>query len=172
MAIYALGEKAPKIHPDAYVHPEATVIGDVEIGKHSTIWPSTVIRADYGSVLIGDETSIQDGSVIHATAGLITRIGSRCVVGHLAHLEGCTVEDDVLIGSGSVVLHRVVVEHHSLVGANSVVTNDTRIPSFSMALGVPARIIADRVREGSFSIIVSNYVENGQRYKKELRRLD
>lgn len=172
MAIYALGETAPKIHPNAYVHPEATIIGDVTLGSNSTVWPNAVIRADYAPIEIGDDTSIQDGTVIHATAGLVTRIGSRCVIGHLAHLEGCMVSDDVLIGSGSVVLHRVVAEPHCLVGANSVVTNDTHIPSHAMALGVPARIFPDRVKEGSFSKIVSNYIENAVRYRTYLKRID
>ncbi len=172
MAIYALGKKSPRIHSDAYIHPDATVIGDVKIGRYSTVWPGTVIRADYGTIIIGDETSVQDGTVIHATAGLVTQIGSRCVIGHLAHLEGCTVADDVLIGSGSIVLHRAVVERHSLVGANSVVTNDMTVPSFSMALGVPAKIFADRVGKGSFGVIVANYVANGKLYKADLRRVD
>ena len=172
MAIYALGDLVPKIHPDAFIHPDAIVIGDITIGSNSTVWPMAVLRADYGAIIIGDDTSIQDGTVIHASAGLGTVIGSRCVIGHLAHLEGCVVEDDALIGSGSIVLHRALVESNALVGANSVVTNDTIIPSYSMALGAPARIIPDRVKKGSFALIVSNYVENGKRYKTSLRRID
>ncbi|TAN20425.1 MAG: gamma carbonic anhydrase family protein [Actinomycetota bacterium] len=172
MAIYALGDNVPKIHSDAFIHPDAIVIGDVTIGPNSTIWPMAVLRGDYGAIVIGDDTSIQDGTVIHASAGLGTVIGSRCVVGHLAHLEGCTVKDDSLIGSGSIVLHRAIIESNALVGANSVVTNDTIIPSYSMALGVPAKIIRDRVKKDSFTMIVSNYVENGKRYKVDLRRID
>ncbi|MDA8081345.1 MAG: gamma carbonic anhydrase family protein [Actinomycetota bacterium] len=172
MAIYALGKKIPRIHSDAYIHADATVIGDVTIGKHSTVWPSAVIRADYGTIVIGDETSVQDGTVIHATAGLLTQIGSRCVIGHLAHLEGCSIADDVLIGSGSIVLHRAVVESHSLVGANSVVTNDMIVPSYAMALGVPAKIAPNRVKEGTFTAIVANYVANGKQYRTDLRRID
>ncbi len=172
MAIYALGDKYPKIHEDAYVHPAAVVIGDVEIGADSTVWPSAVLRADYGSVVVGTETSIQDGTVVHATAGLVTRIGSRCVIGHLAHLEGCTIEDDSLIGSGSIVLHRAIVESNSVVGANAVITNDMIVPAFSMALGVPAKISPNAVHRGMLSVIVENYVANGRRYKLELNRLD
>ena len=172
MAIYALGDNVPKIHSDAFVHPDAVVIGDVTIGQYSSVWPMAVLRADYGPINIGNETSVQDGTVIHASAGLATVIGSRCVIGHLAHLEGCTVEDDSLIGSGSIVLHRALVQSHSLVGANSVVTNGTTVPSYSMALGVPASIIPNRVKEGSFAVIVSNYVENGRRYKVGIKRVD
>lgn len=172
MAIYSLGNRTPKIHPEAFVHPDATLIGDVTIGMHSTIWPRAVLRGDYGAIIIGDATSIQDGTVIHATAELNTIVGSRCVVGHIAHLEGCTVQDDSLIGSGSVVLHRAIVQPHALVGANAVVTNDMIIPSFSMALGIPAKIFRDRVSKGQFQKSAESYVQNGIRYRNELRRLD
>lgn len=172
MAIYSLGSLTPQIHTDAFVHPDATVIGDVTIEQYATVWPNAVLRGDYGSIYIGSKTSIQDGTVVHATAEFSTRVGSRCVVGHVAHLEGCTIFDDVLIGSGSIVLHRAIVESHSLVGANAVITNDTTVPSFSMALGVPAKIFPGRVEEGQFSLSVENYIANGILYKKELRRLE
>ena len=100
MAIYALGDKVPNVHADAYVHPDATVIGDVTIGAGSSVWPSAVLRGDYGSITVGESTSIQDGTIVHATFDKPTTIGSRCVVGHLAHLEGCTIEDGALVGSG------------------------------------------------------------------------
>ena len=88
MAVYALGDAEPEIHPTAFVHPDAVVIGMVTIGAESTIWPSAVLRGDYGRIDVGERTSIQDGTVVHATAECFTVIGSRCVVGHLAHLEG------------------------------------------------------------------------------------
>ena len=88
------------------------------------------------------------------------------------HLEGCIIEDDALVGSGSVVLHRCRVHSHSLVGANAVVTNDTDVPSHAMALGIPAKIFADKVGEGEFLDSVNLYVENAKRYKTDLRRVD
>src|SRR5262249_60003683 len=110
MAIYALGASTPEIAPSAFVHPEATVIGDVTIGDESTIWPQAVLRGDYGKIVVGARTSIQDGAVIHCTEELDTFIGDDCVVGHLAHLECCVVEDGALVGTGSVVLHRALVQ--------------------------------------------------------------
>src|SRR5262249_8232579 len=110
MAIYALGASTPEIPPSAFVHPEATVIGDVTIGDESTIWPQAVLRGDYGKIVVGARTSIQDGAVIHCTEELDTFIGDDCVVGHLAHLECCVVEDGALVGTGSVVLHRALVQ--------------------------------------------------------------
>ena len=172
MPVYALGERVPDIHPDAFVHPDAVVIGAVTIGADASIWPTAVLRGDYGSISVGARTSVQDGTVVHATAELPTVIGADCVVGHNAHLEGCTVEDGCLVGSGSVVLHRAVVRTPSLVGAGAVVPNDMEVPSGAMALGVPAKLRPDVVQPGQFDVAAKGYVENGRRYRAELRRLD
>lgn len=172
MAVYAIGDAVPEIHPDAYIHPDATVIGQVSVGAGSTVWPGAVLRGDYGRISVGERTSIQDGTVVHATEILPTVIGSDCVVGHIAHLEGCVVEDGCLIGSGSVVLHRAVVRTGALVGANAVVSNGVEVPSRAMALGVPAKIRENAVPEGSFDDAVERYVANGKRYRQELRRID
>src|SRR5262245_29983731 len=110
MAVYALGDLVPQVHADAYVHPEAVVIGAVHIGAGASIWPAAVLRGDFGRIEIGRLSSIQDGTVVHTTAEWPTVVGSECVVGHNAHLEGCRIGDGCLIGSGSTVLNRVVVE--------------------------------------------------------------
>jgi carbonic anhydrase/acetyltransferase-like protein (isoleucine patch superfamily) len=170
--VYALGERVPQIDPTAFVHPDAVVIGDVRIGAESTVWPSAVLRGDHGTITVGARTSIQDGSVVHCTGELATTIGDRCVVGHQAHLEGCTVEDDCLVGSGSIVLHRAVVRRGALVGAAALVPNDTEVPARAMALGVPCRIREDAVEEGAFAYAVERYVANGHWYRAQLRRLD
>ena len=172
MPVYALGDRVPQIDPTAFVHPDAVVIGDVRIGPESTVWPTAVLRGDHGAIVVGAQTSIQDGTVVHCTASLATVIGDRCVVGHNAHLEGCTVEDDCLIGSGSVVLHRVVVRSGALVGAGALVPNGTEVPSRAMALGVPARMREDAVAEGAFAAAVATYVHNGHWYRADLKRLD
>jgi carbonic anhydrase/acetyltransferase-like protein (isoleucine patch superfamily) len=169
--VYALGERVPSIDASAFVHPDAVVIGHVTIGPQATIWPGAVLRGDYGDIYVGARTSVQDGSVVHATAELPTRIGAECVIGHIAHLEGCTVEDRCLVGSGSVVLHRAVVRTGALVGAGAVVPNDLDVPSYSMALGVPAKIRPDVMPEGAFAEAVDMYVANGKRYLAELRRI-
>ena len=140
MTLYALGDERPSIHPEAYLHPQAVLIGDVRIGPGSSVWPGAVIRADNGPIVIGARTSVQDGAVVHTQSEHPTRIGSDCVIGHLAHLEGCILEDLVLVGSGAVVLERVVCRSASLVGAGAVVPPGTEVPAGAMALGVPARI--------------------------------
>jgi carbonic anhydrase/acetyltransferase-like protein (isoleucine patch superfamily) len=171
MAIYALGERTPDIHPDAFVHPDAVVIGDVRIGAHSSIWPGAVLRGDYGTIIIGERTSIQDGAVVHAIADYPTVIGSDCVVGHIAHLEGCVVHDRSLIGSGSVVLHEVVVESGSTIAAGAVVRNRTHVPANSLVVGVPGEIRPDASSEQSIVANAALYVENAARYKRDLRVL-
>src|SRR5919106_148091 len=172
MAIYALGDAEPDIDPSAFVHPDATVIGSVTIGAESTIWPQAVLRGDYGRIEIGARTSIQDGAVIHCTEELDTFIGDDCVVGHLAHLECCVVEDGALVGTGSVVLHRAVVRTGALVGAAALVPNGMEVPSGAMALGVPAKVRPDTVTRETISSNAAGYVANGKRYREELRRLD
>jgi carbonic anhydrase/acetyltransferase-like protein (isoleucine patch superfamily) len=172
MAIYRLGDVAPTIHPSAFVHPDAVVIGDVVVGEEASIWPGAVLRGDYGRIEIGARTSIQDGTVVHATAILPTIVGASCVVGHLVHLEGCRIHDHSLVGSGAVVLHRAVVGPHALVGANATVTNDAVVPKGAMALGTPARVIPDRVDPDAFVDVVERYVANSRRYREELVRID
>lgn len=146
MTLYALGDERPRIHPDAYVHPEAVLIGEVVLGPRATVWPGAVVRADNGPVVVGAGTSIQDGAVVHTQTGHRTRIGADCVVGHLVHLEGCLLEDLVLVGSGSVVLEGATCRSGSLIGAGAVVPPGMEVPSGAMALGVPARIRPGTVR--------------------------
>jgi carbonic anhydrase/acetyltransferase-like protein (isoleucine patch superfamily) len=174
MAVYALGDLVPQIDPTAFVHPDATVIGNVTIGPDSTIWPQAVLRGDYGSITIGARTSIQDGSVIHATDRYPTSIGDDCVIGHLVHMECCTIESGALVGSGSIVLHRCIVRSEAVIGANAVVPNDMEVPSRAMALGVPAKLRLDAVKDpdGAIGRGARNYVRNGERYRAELRRID
>ena len=116
MAIYALGDVEPTIDPSAYVHPDATVIGDVTLGPGTTVWPQAVLRGDYGVIRVGARTSVQDGAVLHTTPITPTVVGDDVVIGHLAHLECCTVHDGALVGTGSIVLHRAVIEAGALVG--------------------------------------------------------
>jgi carbonic anhydrase/acetyltransferase-like protein (isoleucine patch superfamily) len=140
MPVYALGDAVPRIHETAYVHPDAVVIGKVQIDAEASIWPGAGLRGDYRLIRIGARTSIQDGTVLHTTDKSPTVIGADCVVGHNAHLEGCTVEDGSLIGSGSVTLAGARVGAGSVVGAGAVVPEGCLVPAEAMALGVPARI--------------------------------
>ena len=172
MAIYALGDRVPKIHPEAFVHPDATVIGDVTIGALSSIWPSAVLRCDYGTIVIGDRTSVQDGAVVHAVAEFPTLVGSDVVVGHLAHLEGCVIHDGALVGSGSIVLHLAHVHTGATVGAGAVITNNMIVPEDALAVGVPAKIKENASSRPMIAASAAVYVDNTIRYRTELRRID
>ena len=172
MTLYALGDLRPQIHTDAFVHEDAVLIGKVSIGAFSTVWPGAVLRGDGAGIQVMADTSIQDGCIIHNTAELPTIIGSRVTVGHNTHLEGAIVEDDCLIGSGSTLLPGCVVKTHSLVGANALVPGSLTVPSFAMALGVPAKIKENAVKAGEFLENAKHYVELGKRYRLEQKRLD
>jgi carbonic anhydrase/acetyltransferase-like protein (isoleucine patch superfamily) len=171
MPIYALGTLVPQIDPAAFVHPDAVVIGDVRIGAHSSIWPAAVLRGDTGHIEISERTSIQDGTVLHTTEDWPTVIGSDCVVGHNAHLEGCRVGDGCLVGSGSIVLNRARLEPGSGVGAAALVSEDSVVPTGQIALGVPARPRPAPKLSAWIPEAVRHYVELAERFRAELRRI-
>ncbi|HET9092474.1 MAG TPA: gamma carbonic anhydrase family protein [Acidimicrobiales bacterium] len=171
MPVYALGDLVPSIDPEAFVHPDAVVIGAVSLAAGSSLWPGAVLRGDYGAISVGEGTSVQDGCVLHADEGLPTVVGGGCIVGHLAHLEGCIVEDGCLIGVGSIVLRRAIIERGATVAAGAVVLQGTRVPAGRLAAGVPARIgegglSPEEIREG-----VGRYLSEARRYREEMRRL-
>ncbi|MFZ2176546.1 MAG: gamma carbonic anhydrase family protein [Rhodococcus sp. (in: high G+C Gram-positive bacteria)] len=173
MAIYALGDRVPDIHPDAYVHPDAVVIGSVTLAAGTSVWPQAVLRADYGTIDIGVDTNIQDGTVIHCTAHEPTIIGAGCVIGHAAHIEGSTIGDGCLIASGSVVLNGSVIGAGSVVGAGAVIPFKFQVPARRMALGVPAKIREGyEVPEGHVEMNAKMYAANAAYYRDALRRLD
>jgi carbonic anhydrase/acetyltransferase-like protein (isoleucine patch superfamily) len=170
--VYEIDGVAPRIDPEAYIHPDAVVIGDVTIGPESSVWPHAVLRGDYGTITIGSATSIQDGSVVHAGPGFPTVIGDGCVIGHIVHLEGCLLEDESLVGSGSVVLHHAVISHGATVGANAVVPNNMVVPEGALALGVPAKVFEGRSDVPMIKLSAAQYVMNAKRYRDGLRRID
>jgi carbonic anhydrase/acetyltransferase-like protein (isoleucine patch superfamily) len=170
--IYALGDVVPTIHPDAYVHPDAVVIGRVRLGAGSSVWPGAVLRGDDGDIVIGDRTSVQDGCVLHTTYVFPTIVGNDCVIGHMVHLEGCTIEDRCLVGNGSIVMHQVTVRTGSVVAANSVLLNGTEVPSGALAAGSPAVIKPGKARLADIDLAVDSYVQRAVRFRQDLRRID
>jgi carbonic anhydrase/acetyltransferase-like protein (isoleucine patch superfamily) len=170
--VYALGDQVPSIHPDAYVHPNATIIGDVILEDRASVWFNVVIRGDNDTITIGAGSNIQDGCVVHTTEEHHTIVGDDCVIGHLVHLEGCTIEPWCLIGVGSIVLHRVVVHSGAIVAANAVVLNDTVVPSGALAVGTPAVIKEGRARLEDIEQGVASYIERAKRFRTALRRID
>ena len=172
MAIYALGEHEPLIDSTAYIHPDAVIIGQAIIGARSSVWPGAVIRADDWPIKIGDNTSVQDGAILHVDTTAATTIGSDCTVGHLAHLEGCVIGDHVLIGVGAIVLTGAKAEDWSIVGAGAVVPGTVTVPTRGLALGVPATIKENAAKDAHINKGPNSYVPRAERYTRELRRLD
>ena len=172
MPIYALGDRVPAIHPDAFVHPDAVVIGDVRIGADSSIWPRAVLRGDYGTIIVGERTSIQDGAVVHAVASIPTVIGDDCVIGHLAHLEGCVIHDRALVGSGSIVLHRsrsALRRHRGRGGRRA--QSDGGSDQCARRSACRRSIKLDSCDEAVAVASAALYAANARRYREELRRL-
>lgn len=128
------------IHPTAFIHPAAVVVGDVTLGARVSIWPTAVVRGDSDAIVIGEDTNVQDGTIIHVDHGVPTHIGKRVAIGHRAIVHGSTVEDDCLIAMGAVLLNHVHVGTGSIVGAGAVCTEGMKIPPNSLVLGVPAEV--------------------------------
>src|ERR1700726_2001292 len=130
----------PKVAASAYIDQSAQVIGDVVVGERSSIWPNVTARGDVNTIRIGDESNIQDNSVLHCDAGFPLLIGNRITVGHMVMLHGCTIEDECLIGIAAVVLNGAKIGKGSVIAAGAVVPEGAEVPPDSMVMGVPAKV--------------------------------
>lgn len=131
----------PTIHETAYIAPTAAVMGDVTLGARSSIWYMSVVRGDMAPIVIGADSNIQDGTIVHVDEGVPCTVGERVGVGHRVILHGCTVEDDSLIGMGSVLLNHVRIGRGSVVAAGAVIPEGIDVPPGSLVMGVPGRIV-------------------------------
>jgi carbonic anhydrase/acetyltransferase-like protein (isoleucine patch superfamily) len=160
----------PKIAASAYIDPSAQVIGDVEIGERSSVWPNVTIRADVNSIRIGTESNIQDNSVIHVEHDIYpTIVGDRVTVGHSVTLHGCVIEDDALIGIGAIVLNGAKIGAGSVIAAGALVPERMDVPPGSMVMGVPATIRRELTAEERqrFRENAQNYVRYRETYREE-----
>ena len=169
MAIRTFKSHTPHIGDKAYIDSSAQVIGRVEIGTDTSVWPNTTIRGDVNWIKIGDNSNIQDGSVLHVTneyyqaheGGYPLSIGSQVTVGHNVVLHGCTIEDNVLIGMGAIVMDNAVVKSGSIVAAGAVVLADTIVEPGYIYAGTPAKKVKPVGEElkGVFSTTAKNYIK-------------
>jgi carbonic anhydrase/acetyltransferase-like protein (isoleucine patch superfamily) len=171
MSIYALDDDEPEIDELAYVAPDAVVIGRVKLGPEASVWPGAVLRGDHGFITVGARTSVQDGAIVHCTARYPTIIGEDCVVGHIAHLEGCVIEAGCLIGSGSITLNRVVVGQGSIIAAGAVLPEGFDVPPGSLVAGVPATIKRSNVDTVWTEGAVQTYIATARHHAAGLRRI-
>lgn len=154
--------KTPIIHPDAYIAPNATVVGNVRIGAGSSVFFGSVLRGDREPIIIGDDTNIQDNCVLHEEFGHPVSVGSRVTVGHGAILHSCTVGDETLIGMGAIILNGAVIGSHCVVGAGALVTQNTVIPDGSLVYGSPAKV-KGQLDEAA----IEDIRQNAEAYRRE-----
>lgn len=168
MPLFEFAGKKPQVHPDAFVAPTASLIGDVHVAAGASIWHGAVLRGDVQPIYIGARTSVQDNSVIHATEGWMpTRVGNDVTVGHAVILHGCVVEDRVLVGMGSIILDECTIHSDVLIGAGSLLTYRTEIETGKLVVGRPGKAKRDLSAEERTSIQISadHYVELSAKYR-------
>jgi carbonic anhydrase/acetyltransferase-like protein (isoleucine patch superfamily) len=174
MPVYQFGEHTPQIHPSAYVAASAVLIGRVTLQENCSVWDGAVLRGDNEPIVVGSNSNIQEGAVLHTDPGCPLTVGRNVTVGHQAMLHGCTVGDGCLIGIQAVVLNRAVIGRECLVGAQALVTEGKVIDEGQVLMGSPAKAVkalTDEQRAG-LAHGAQTYVERAQRYKAQLRRID
>ena len=165
--IYDLEKNVPEISTDSWVAPNAIIIGKVKLEKNSSIWFNAVLRGDIEKIVIGEDSNIQDGSVLHTDPGCPLTVGKGVTVGHMVMLHGCEISDDTLIGIGSTILNKAKIGKNCIIGANTLVTENKTIPDNSLVLGSPGKVIR-KVTDEEIKVIRENakhYVKNSKRYK-------
>ena len=174
MPLFKLGSKNPQIHSESWIAPNATVIGDVRLGKNASIWWNVTARGDNDPISIGENTNIQDGCVLHTDEGAPLNIGRNVTVGHMVMLHGCTVGDGALLGIGSVILNRAVIGKNSIVGANTLIPEGKTYPDRSLIIGSPGKVARELNDEevARLASSAAGYVANWQRYARELEQLE
>ncbi|GAB4172844.1 MAG: gamma carbonic anhydrase family protein [Rhodocyclaceae bacterium] len=172
MPLYSLGERSPVCDPASWIAENATVIGSVVLRAGASVWFNAVVRGDRDLITIGEDSNIQDGAVLHTDPGIPLAIGRAVTVGHLAMLHGCTIGDGCLIGIQATVLNRAVIGGHCLIGAKTLIPEGKLIPERSLVVGVPGKVVRELTDEEVAALEASarGYVENWQRYARELRQ--
>ena len=176
MPIYGLGGLIPKT-PAAgryWLAPDATLIGQVDLGEDVGIWFGAVLRGDNAPIAVGARSNIQEGAMVHTDAGFPVFIGEDCTIGHHAIIHGCSIGDNSLIGMGATVLNGASIGKNCLVGANALVTEGKQFADGSLIVGAPARAVRllDQTEIDGLRRSAAGYVANWQRFARELQRLD
>ena len=171
MAIYSIGDRQPILGRDVWIAPNATIIGDVRLGDNASVWWNAVLRGDNDTIAIGAGSNIQDGSVLHADAGVPLTLGANVTVGHLVMLHGCTIGEQSLIGIKTVILNNAVIGRHCIIGANSLIPEGKEIPERSLVVGSPGKVVRQLSDEevARLQRSAQGYVANAQRYRTGLK---
>lgn len=169
--IYTLDQRAPLIKEGAWVADNATLIGAVTLEQNANIWFNCVLRGDNDDLVVGENSNVQDGSVLHTDAGIKLKIGRDCTIGHMVMLHGCEIGDNTLVGIKSVILNRARVGKNSIVGANSLVTEGKQFPDNVMLMGAPAKVVRELTPQEVqiIKLTAAHYVDNARRYNSTLK---
>jgi carbonic anhydrase/acetyltransferase-like protein (isoleucine patch superfamily) len=173
--VYRLGDVEPELPPEGeyWIAPNATVLGNVILKKNASIWFGATLRGDNDPITVGENSNVQDGSVLHTDTGSPLTIGANVTIGHMVMLHGCTIGDGSLIGIGSIVLNGAKIGRGCLIGANSLITEGKEIPDGSMVMGSPGKVIRtlDEGAEKMLALSAAHYVENWKRYAATLKSI-
>lgn len=176
MPVYALGNRKPILPAEGeyWIAPNAEVMGNVKLEKNASIWFGAVLRGDNELITIGENSNVQDGSVLHTDPGSPLNIGRNVTIGHMVMLHGCTIGEGSLVGIGSIILNNAKIGKGCLIGANSLIAEGKEIPDYSMVLGSPGKIVRTLEKEMSEALRLSadHYVENWKKYATGLKRID
>lgn len=170
--IYSLGDRRIETEGDDYfIADNAQVIGSVKLGRNASIWFGAALRGDNDLITIGENSNIQDNAVLHTDSGIPLTVGRNVTVGHLVMLHGCTIEDNCLIGIGSVILNRTRIGRNTIIGANTLIGENKQIPEGVLVLGSPGKVVRQLTPEEIAGLEKSAqyYVENGKRFKRDLK---
>lgn len=170
MPIYRLGELSPQLQEGVWVADNATIIGDVHLGRNVNVWFGAILRGDNDPITIGDNTNVQDAAVLHTDDGVPLDIGRDVTIGHKAMLHGCTVGEGSLIGINAVVLNRAVIGKHCLIGANALIPEGKEIPDGSLVMGSPGKVVRElsEPQKKMLEASAAHYVHNARRYARDL----
>ncbi|MFT6407880.1 MAG: carbonic anhydrase/acetyltransferase-like protein (isoleucine patch superfamily) [Arenicella sp.] len=171
--IYKLGDKTPKIDPSCFVAPSADLIGSVVMHSNASVWFNCVLRADNEPITIGENSNVQDGSILHVDDNFPIIIDANVTVGHKVMLHGCTIGEGTLIGMNAVVLNGATIGKNCLIGANSLVTEGMQIPDGSMVLGSPAKVVKelDQKTQAMLKMGAAHYTHNSALYLAKLQEV-
>ena len=169
--IYTLDNRTPQIDPAAWVADSATVIGSVQLAPGSSVWFGCVLRGDNDDLIVGENSNVQDNSVLHTDPGIKLIVGKGCTIGHQVVLHGCSIGDNTLIGIQSVVLNRAVIGSNCMVGAGSLIPEGKQFPDGVLLMGSPAKVVRELTPPEIQMLqqVSQVYVKNAQLYRDSLR---
>lgn len=171
---YSLGERRIETRGDFFIADNAAVIGSVILENNASIWFNAVLRGDCDVITIGENSNVQDGSILHADVGIPLTVGRNVTIGHKVMLHGCTIGDNSLIGINAVILNRAKIGKYCVIGANALIPEGREIPDFSVVMGSPGKVVKEvsEAQRAMLELSALHYVENFKRFERELKRED